>query len=68
MATLLARMVNQVGSPAMFGEQVLAATGMPIWKRARNSTVLAVWLPEPLTVATWMVKSLTMGSTPLLFR
>src|SRR5687768_13771734 len=26
---------------------------------ARSSTRLAVWLPDPLTVATWIVKSLT---------
>src|SRR5580765_1131127 len=58
----LARIVNQVGSPAMFeGNRFLPLTGMPIWKMARNSTLLAVWLPEPLTVATWMLKSLTMG-------
>src|ERR687891_1753404 len=34
----------------------------------RKSTRLAVWLPEPLTVATWMLRSLTMrwvaGWTP----
>ena len=54
-------MVNQVGSPAMFeGNRFLPLTGMPIWKMARSSTLLAVWLPEPLTVATWMLKSLTM--------
>src|SRR5262245_3793009 len=58
--SLLARIVNQVGSPAMFdGNRFLPLTGMPIWKMARSSTLLAVWLPEPLTVATWMLKSLT---------
>src|SRR3989304_9461621 len=57
-------MVNQVGSPAMLeGKRFFPLTGMPIWNRARSSTVLAVWLPEPLTVATWMLKSLTIGST-----
>src|SRR5512143_935028 len=57
-------MVNQVGSPAMFeGNRFLPLTGMPIWNRARKSTTLAVWLPEPLTVATVMLKSLVMGST-----
>ena len=57
---LLARMVNHVGSPAMLeGNRFLPETGMPIWKRRRIRTVLAVWLPEPLTVATWMLKSLT---------
>src|SRR5260221_375917 len=55
----LARMVNQVGNPAMFeGNRFLPLTGMPIWNRARRRTLLAVWLPEPLTVATWMLKSL----------
>jgi len=34
-------------------------TGMPIWKSERIRTVLAVWLPDPFTVATWMLKSLT---------
>ncbi len=53
-------MVYQVGSPAMFeGKRFLPDTGMPIWKMERRSTRLAVWLPEPLTVATWMLKSLT---------
>src|SRR4029079_922434 len=58
--SLLARMVNHVGRPAMFdGNRFLPLTGMPIWKMARSSTLLAVWLPEPLTVATWMLKSFT---------
>ena len=53
-------MVNQVGSPAMFdGNMFLPETGMPIWKMERIRTVLAVWLPDPFTVATWMLKSLT---------
>lgn len=30
---------------------------MPIWKIDRISTLLAVWLPEPFTVATWIEKS-----------
>src|ERR1035438_6912265 len=56
---LLTRMVNQVGNPAMLdGNMFLPATGIPIWKMARMRTVLAVWLPLPLTVATWMLKSL----------
>jgi len=42
--------------------KICAETGTPIWKIARSSTRLAVWLPEPFTVATWMLKSLTMGS------
>src|SRR5574339_682242 len=53
-------MVYQVGRPAMFeGKRFLPETGMPIWKMDRRSTRLAVWLPDPLTVATWMLKSLT---------
>jgi hypothetical protein len=34
-------------------------TGTPINRMDRRSTRLAVWLPDPLTVATWMLKSLT---------
>jgi hypothetical protein len=46
-------MVYQVGSPAMFdGNMFLPETGTPIWKIDRSSTRLAVWLPDPLTVAT----------------
>ena len=57
--SLDARIVNQVGSPWMFdGKRFFPDTGMPIWKMDRRSTRLAVWLPEPLTVATWMLKSL----------
>ena len=33
--------------------------GTPIRRIDRSSTMLAVWLPDPLTVATWMLKSLT---------
>src|SRR5438270_6188202 len=52
-----------VGRPSMFdGKTFFGATGMPILKIARVSTRLAVWLPEPLTVAAWIVRSLTMGS------
>src|ERR1017187_5893061 len=55
-----ARMVNHVGSPAMFdGNMFFPDTGMPIWKMERIKTVFAVWLPDPLTVATWMLKSFT---------
>ena len=57
---LLARIVYQVGRPAMFdGNRFLPETGTPIWKIDRSRTRLAVWLPDPLTVATWMLKSLT---------
>src|ERR1700704_3169470 len=49
----------QVGRPSMLeGNTFLGATGMPIWKIARVKMRLAVWLPEPLTVAAWMVRSL----------
>ena len=41
------------------GKRFLPETGTPIRKMERSSTRLAVWLPEPLTVATWMLKSLT---------
>jgi len=36
----------------------LPETGIPIWKIDRIITELAVWLPEPFTVAIWMLKSL----------
>src|ERR1700737_3947847 len=49
----------QVGRPSMLeGKTFLGATGMPIWKIALVKTRFAVWLPEPLTVAAWMVRSL----------
>src|SRR4029079_1414687 len=52
-------MVYQVGRPAMLdGKRFLPDTGMPIWKSDRMRIRLAVWLPEPLTVATWMLNSL----------
>src|SRR5690242_1537394 len=59
---LLARMVYQVGSPAMFdGKRFLPETGIPIMKMLRSSTLFDDCEPEPLTVATWMEKSLTIG-------
>ncbi len=58
-------MVYQVGSPAMFeGNMFLPETGTPIWKMVRSRTVLALCEPDPFTVATWMLKSLTTGSRP----
>src|SRR4030081_1445118 len=49
----------QVGRPSMLdGKTFFGATGMPIWNMALVKTRLAVWLPEPLTVAAWMVRSL----------
>src|SRR5664279_331045 len=60
--SLLARIVYHVGRPAMFdGKRFLPETGMPIWKIVRSRTVFADCEPEPLTVATWMLKSLTTG-------
>src|SRR2546423_7982296 len=43
------------------GKTFLGATGMPIENIARVRTRLADWLPEPLTVAAWNVRSLTIG-------
>src|SRR5471030_313101 len=63
--SLLARMVNQVGSPAMFeGNMFLPLTGTPIWKIERIRTLFDDCEPEPLTVATWIVRSLTTGPSP----
>src|SRR5207249_11621422 len=52
-----------VGSPSMLdGKTFFGATGMPMWKIEIGRAHVAVWLPEPLTVAAWMVRSLTMAS------
>src|ERR1051325_1994241 len=60
--SLFARMVNQVGRPAMLeGNMFFPLTGTPIWKIERIRTLFDDCDPEPLTVATWMVQSLTMG-------
>src|SRR6266545_6589710 len=59
----------QVGRPSMLeGKTFLGATGIPMWKIARVKTRFAVWLPEPLKVAAWMVRSLTMGSVTSIYR
>src|SRR5271163_697130 len=59
---LLARIVYQVGRPAMFdGKRFLPLTGIPIPKMLLSKTLFADCEPEPLTVATWMLKSLTIG-------
>jgi hypothetical protein len=51
--SLLARMVNQVGRPAMLdGNMFFPLTGTPIWKMDRIRTLFELWDPEPLTVAT----------------
>ncbi len=58
---LLARMVYQVGRPAMFdGNRFLPLTGTPMRKTLFSSTRFADCEPEPFTVAIWMLKSLTM--------
>src|SRR4051794_29433791 len=58
---LLARIVYHVGSPAMLdGKRFLPLTGTPMPKMLFSRTLLADCDPEPLTVATWMLKSLTM--------
>src|SRR5215469_1556136 len=41
------------------GKIFLPLTGIPILNRARRRQLLAVWLPDPLTVAATMVKLLT---------
>src|SRR6266852_9047452 len=63
--SLFARMVNQVGSPAMFdGNMFFPLTGTPIWKMERINTLFDDCDPEPLTVATWIVQSLTIDAPP----
>src|ERR1700751_1347356 len=57
---LLARMVYQVGKPAIFdGKRFLPLMGIPIAKILFSRTLFADCDPEPFTVATWMLKSLT---------
>src|ERR1043166_3718604 len=57
--SLFARIVNQVGRPAMFdGNMFFPLTGTPIWKMERINTLFDDWEPDPLTVATWIVQSL----------
>src|SRR5580658_7805744 len=57
---LLARIVYQVGRPAMFeGKRFLPLTGIPMRKRERRRMALADCDPEPLTVAIWIERSLT---------
>ncbi len=41
------------------GNMFLPETGTPISRIERSRTMFAVWLPDPLTVAIWMLKSLT---------
>ena len=42
------------------GKRFLAPTGMPILNSVLERTMLEVWDPDPLIVATWMETSLTM--------
>ena len=46
------------------GNMFFPDTGTPIRRSDRSSTRFAVWLPDPLTVATWMLKSLTTRCRP----
>src|SRR5262252_4500153 len=63
---LFARIVYQVGKPAILeGNMFLPETGTPIWKIARRRTVFELCDPEPFTVATWMLMSLTMRCLPM---
>jgi hypothetical protein len=43
------------------GNMFLPETGIPIWNKVLMRTLFAVWLPDPLTVATWILKSLVTG-------
>ena len=55
-------MLYQVGKPLMFdGNRFFALTGMPMWNKAFTMVAFAVCEPEPLTVATLIVKSLITG-------
>src|SRR6266567_1118028 len=59
------RIVNQVGRPWMLeGKRFFPETGMPIWKIALIRMLFEDWLPDPLAVATWIEKSLTMLCGP----
>ena len=63
--SLFARMVNQVGQPGdIRREHVLAADRHAHLEDGAHQDVVRGLEPEPLTVATWMVKSLTTGSLP----
>src|SRR5262245_14978160 len=45
------------------GKMFLPDTGTPMRKIERIRTLLADWLPDPFTVATWIWKSLTIETT-----
>src|SRR5512135_1461327 len=58
--SLLSRIVYHVGRPWMLeGKRFLPETGIPILNKARKMVVLAVELPDPLTVPTVIEKSFT---------
>src|SRR5215213_4359789 len=64
--SLFARIVNHVGRPAMFdGNMFFPLTGTPIWKIERIRTLFEDCEPDPLTVATLIVRSLTTGRPAL---
>ena len=46
------------------GNMFLPDAGIPMRSSERSRTRFAVWLPEPLAVATWMLKSLTTRDRP----
>lgn len=59
-------MEYQVGIPWMFeGKIFRAETGIPILNIARSMVLLAVALPDPLTVAKVIEKSFILGSTAI---
>src|SRR5205085_7683431 len=63
--SLFARMVNQVGRPAMLdGNMFFPLTGTPIWKIERINTLFDDCDPDPFTVATWIVQSFTIDAPP----
>src|SRR5690348_3206627 len=61
-------MMYHVGRPEILeGKRFFVLTGTPILKEARAKRPLAVWLPEPFTVATTMEKSFTIVGRLSLF-
>ncbi len=62
------RMVYHVGKPWIFeGKMFFPDTGIPILNKARINVRLDVWLPDPLTVATVILKVLTIFSEGFVF-
>ena len=63
--SLLARIVYQVGRPAMFeGKRFFPDTGTPIWNSVRSNTMFALCEPDPFTVATCRLMSLITAEAP----